>query len=76
VEDIAKRVTLSRALREMALAVRLTETNLLVVSDTRCGLLGQEFFGVKEHTGLLLESSLSLKGKVEYCESSPEYLPS
>jgi hypothetical protein len=43
---------------------RLTETNLLVVSDTSCGLLGQEFFGVKEHTGLLLESSLSLHSKL------------
>ena len=38
----------------------LTKTNLLVVSDTSCGLLCQEFFGVKEHSGLLLESSLSL----------------
>ena len=39
---------------------RLTKTNLLVVSDTSCGLLCQEFFGVKEHTSLLLEGSLSL----------------
>ena len=38
----------------------LTETNLLVVSDTSCGLLCQEFFGVKEHSLLLLEGSLSL----------------
>lgn len=38
----------------------LTETNLLVVSDTSCSLLGQDFFGVKEHTSLLLEGFLSL----------------
>ena len=52
--------------RWLALAGRLTETNLLVVSDTSCGLLGQEFFGVKEHTGLLLESSLSLNDKARW----------
>ena len=44
----------------IALLSKLTETNLLVVSDTSCSLLCQEFFGVKEHSGLLLESSLSL----------------
>ena len=39
---------------------RLTKTNFLVVSDTGTGLLCQDFFGVKEHTSLLLEGSLSL----------------
>jgi hypothetical protein len=39
----------------------LTETDLLVVSDTGSGLLGQKFFGVKENATLLLESSLSLQ---------------
>ena len=38
----------------------LTETDLLEESHAASGLLSQEFFGVKEDTGLLLESSLSL----------------
>ena len=43
------------------LGALLTETNLLVVSDTSCRLLRQDFFGVEEHSGLLLERSLSLQ---------------
>ena len=38
----------------------LTKTNLLVVSDSLSGFLGQEFFGVEEHIILLLESSFGL----------------
>lgn len=41
-----------------------TKTDLLVVSDSLCGLLCQEFFGVKEHIALLLESSFSLNKKI------------
>ena len=38
----------------------LTETDLFVESNTVGRLFGQEFFGVKENSFLLLESSLSL----------------
>lgn len=40
--------------------VVLTETNLLVVSDSCCGFLGQEFLVVEEDIVLLLESSFGL----------------
>ena len=40
--------------------MRLTKTNLLVVSDSCRSFLGQEFFGVEEHIVLLLESSFVL----------------
>ena len=54
----------------------LTETNLLVVSDSGCGLLGQDFFGVKEDATLSLEGSLSLKHSQSEKFRLPVYLPS
>ena len=42
----------------------LTETDLLVESESTGGLLGQDFLVVKEHAELLLESSFSLNASV------------
>lgn len=52
----------------------LTETNLFEESNTGGRFLCLKFFGVKEHTFLLLESLLSLHKKAELLLShSPEY---
>lgn len=40
--------------------VVLTEADLFVESNAGGGLLGEQFFGIKENTFLLLESSLCL----------------
>lgn len=41
--------------------VGLTEADLFVESNAAGCLLGEQFFGIKENTFLLLESSLSLQ---------------
>jgi hypothetical protein len=40
---------------------KLTKANFFVESNTRGGFFSEHFFGIKENTGLLLESSLSLQ---------------
>jgi hypothetical protein len=55
-------------------ATKLTETNLFEESNTGGRFLYLKFFGVKEHTFLLLESLLSLYKRAELLPShSPEY---